>query len=376
MFKFTLQKVDSTGIRLGNIKISEYEKEIITPTRAMNNADFTHISELQSAEIIKNNIEDIPNRVVEVSVPFWNKKLSSLEYGPATTKIVDKLFKYTLDQTKASLFSPTFSRSAKITTKQNKILLDIQQQAGFKALTIIDDPDSNITEFTKRLYDSNEQIDKYGEKTGRLVQLDLSMNRNLLSQKINKVLDMGLDGIIFKYATFRLKIENYYAISKLLGNENIFLHISGVRKSYKGPRMKGSVYLPQMMPLFGFDSVASFSVGFGYPEKQVIFGKAKRFDVSTYGFLPLENIYKDPNMLMNCNCPVDMGRSYNDFININRMNDTIKNANNIHDLITSYREFQLEAFKIKMNEKLDFLNKKEYVKQFINTHKIEQTTLV
>jgi hypothetical protein len=58
------------------------------------------------------------------------------------------------------------------------------------------------------------------------------------------------------------------------------------------------------------------------------------------------------------------------------MNDTIKNANNIHDLITSYREFQLEAFKIKMNEKLDFLNKKKYVKQFINTHKIEQTTLV
>ena len=232
-------------------------------------------------------------------------------------------------------------------------------------MTIIDDPHSNANVLGDRLAKSSEQIDQYSDQLGRLVQLDLNIGRTDLLDKIDKSISSQIDGFIFKYASLEAKTENYAAIAEMLGNKNLFLHLSGVRKSFRAKSMKASIYLPQMMPLFGFDSIGLYSVGFGNPEGPIVFGRAKRFDAKTYRYSPIEKIYKSPSVPMNCSCPVDKEVTYKEFMAMNRMNDTIKHANSIHDLVSNYREFQLEALKIANGSLFNMLQTKEYARQFI-----------
>lgn len=372
MFEFKIEKTDRFGARAGSIRLNKYDDAIETPTRAMTNSDFGHIKSLREIGLFKDGFDSVPNRIIEVSSPFWPNRLRTLDDSYATGKQEEQLYQYVEDQSRLTVYSPVFSKTSVVSDKNNEILMNIQQQAGFKAITICDRNAASSAEILKRrIEDAKQHISTYdnGDKLAIFVQLEMKgASDSLFVDKLKTIADSHIDGLILKYGSLKNNLNKYISLYKIFNNKNIFLHLSGIRASFKGSRMKTSMYIMMLMPMLGFDSVSLWSIGFSDAKEHIIrFGDARRFNPITYAYQKVEKIYKDYKKPMGCDCLIDNGLTVNDFSNKFIGTVTLNDANKIHDLLTSHKEFKLERAAIKTRDITSLIEKKSLAKEAVSS---------
>jgi hypothetical protein len=371
MLEFKVDKTDRFGARAGNIRLNNYDDMIETPTRAMTNADFGHVKSLREIGLFKDGFDSIPNRVIEVSSPFWPKRLKTLDDSYTTEKQKEQLYQYVEDQSRLALYSPVFSRTSVVSDKNNEILMNIQQQAGFKAITICDRHVASSTEIlSKRISSAKQYITTYdnGDRLATFVQLEMEgAPYSLFIEKLKTVAKANVSGLILKYGSLKTNIDKYAALHEIFNDKNLLLHLSGIRASFKVNHMKNSLYTMMLMPTFGFDSVALWATGFGDVKEHVIhFGSARRFDTKTYAYQKLEKIYPDFNKAIDCDCLVDRHLTVKTFSNKFTGTVTTNDANKMHDLLSSQTELELESAAIKNQDLIRFLHTKPLAKEAVS----------
>ncbi len=371
MLEFKVDKIDKFGARAGSIRLNNYDDMIETPTRAMTNADFGHVKSLREIGLFKDGFDSIPNRVIEVSSPFWPKRLKTLDDSYTTEKQKDQLYQYVEDQSRLVLYSPVFSRTSVVSDKNNEVLMNIQQQAGFKAVTVCDRHVASSAEIlSKRIDFAKQYITTYdnGDRLATFVQLELEgAPYQLFIEKLKAVSKANVSGLIIRYGSLKTNIDKYAAVHELFNDKNLLLHLSGIRASFKGNHMKNSLYTMMLMPMFGFDSVALWATGFGDVKEHVIrFGSARRFNTKTYAYQKLENIYPNFSKAMGCDCLVDRGLTVENFSNKFNGTVTINDANKMHDLLSSQTELELESAAIKNQDLIRFLHTKPLAKESVS----------
>ena len=175
--------------------------------------------------------------------------------------------------------------------------MDIQLQAGFKIITVLDEkPSSTAEEFKDRLKDAMNLLQTY-EETQRdeekqhlelFPRMDLAMRTDKFIAKIAAINELGIKGIILKFASVMDNIENYRYLKKI-AETNLFIHLSEVPRTFP----KNDIYVMLSLILSGADSF-SLQSRFRIDKddiKAIVHKPIKRLDSETWKFQQFDSIY-------------------------------------------------------------------------------------
>lgn len=337
---FKIENIDPLGMRMGRLSFSgERAENLLTPVRAFTNSDRGNFDKLKQIGLFKNGFDELANLPFAVNYSYNTEQLVALHNGNASQNHLRQLKRQVTDG-KLNIFDPVISRNENgklvvIPEKMNDVLMDVQLQAGFKIITVLDEkPSSTAEEFKDRLKDARNLLQTY-EETQRneekqhlelFPRMDLAMRTDKFIAKIAAINELGIKGIILKFASIMDNIENYRYLKKI-AETNLFIHLSEVPRTFP----KNDIYVILSLILSGADSF-SLQSRFRIDKddiKAIVHKPVKRLDPYTWKFKQFDNLYGSDEK-MQC-CAVDKGytktefrKAYNGaqlFITANRMHD-------------------------------------------------------
>ncbi len=339
---FKIENIDSLGMRAGRLSFSgERAEDILTPVRAFTNSDRGNFDKLKQIGLFKNGFDELPNIPFVVNYSYNTEQLAALHNGNASQNHLRQLKRQVTDG-KLNIFDPAISRNENgrlvvIPKKTNDVLMDIQLQAGFKVITVLDEkPSSTAEEFKDRLKEAVKLLQTY-EETQKdeekqhlelFPRIDLAMRTDKFIAKINAINEFGIKGVILKFASVIDNIENYRYLKKI-ADTDLFIHLSEVPRTFP----KNDIYVMLSLIISGADSF-SLQSRFRIDKddvKAIVHKPIKRLDPQIWKFRQFDNLYSSDEKIQ-C-CAVDKGytktefrKAYNGaqlFITANRMHDSL-----------------------------------------------------
>lgn len=405
-----------TEIRLGDIRFS-------TPTRAINHVelrDFRRLPKYNSCKRVSDLVVP-PCEVQETVLDLHPDTLSRVanDNGYFNTKRSFIRTNSAKGNGRIKLCIPQLRGQQKpITPKEIDMLTLLQADAG--RLDMIAVPDPNRQQFyskplKKAINQARNLLDGIGkDATNILPVLDLKTEPTALKRRISYLLDAGHEAIAFRY---RPNIPSAYAVSDVLADEDIWIHLSGIHKTH-GNRIPNVSQL-HLMPFFSFDTLSSYKYPQGarsrkkqkqdpFPKvkggpdpakgpkshKQLVaemeaqrrqkMNKVTRFDSRALGYLTWKSHIELLGHGLNCDCFLCAEKSIDTFFQNYALKDgrfsksKFRVHTRIHELFASHSEFKNAQHEITADAFTDYLQRKPLVKH-LNTgiQELEgQTTLI
>jgi queuine/archaeosine tRNA-ribosyltransferase len=339
---FKIENINPLGMRTGRLAFSgERAEDILTPVRAFTNSDRSNFDKLKQIGLFKSGFDELSNLPFAINYSYNTEQLAALHNGNASQNHLRQLKKQVTDG-KLNIFDPAISRNEKsrlvvIPEKTNNVLMDIQLQAGFKVITVLDEkPSSTAEEFKGRLNDARALLQTY-EETQKdeekqhlelFPRIDLAMRTDKFIAKINAINELGIKGVILKFASVIDNIENYRYLKKIAEN-NLFIHLSEVPRTFP----KNDIYVMLALVLSGADSF-SLQSRFRIDKddiKAIMHKPIKRLDPNTWKFRQFDSLYSSDEKIQCCAVDKDytkteFRKAYNGaqlFITANRMHDSL-----------------------------------------------------
>jgi hypothetical protein len=376
MFELKTLNQDDTGVRVGVVKSSECD-DILTPIPALTSTDIRYIKKIKAAGfgLFKNGWESIPHQIVEV-VKFFNPEvLEKLTDSEVSQSHVKQLQEFTYAGGKLAMFRPVIDRKIEIPERINKILTEIQLQAEFDLITIQDPKfNSSPTIFEKMISKMRDYIYESTEfdYVEPIPMMRLDMPKDLFEEKLKILINNGFKGVSLIYSPYYHAYPNYLHLRKLSEDNDIFIHLSSIPKTWHENKKTSMMHL---MQLWGIDSFSYRTLKL--PAEAIIKIKlklARRFDNRSWGIIDINEHKKMWSDDLNCKCPVCEGRDLKSFLKVYSGSDVLSAAMRIHDIYDGHKEFMIGRMFALSNEFKKYVRQKSYAIPAIN--KIFKTDLL
>ena len=330
--------------------------KIPTPLRVLNSSELEHGRKIGSKGIA---VPNFPHQVFEITKFMKPERLLEFIKNADVSATILNEVKRVSNRAgiyRLTIFHPVVNRKFTITEEINKKLIEMQISSGVDLISILDEYNSSLSNFKKRLEKSMIQIEDSGQYMEPMPTIRIDSDYKLFGEKIETAIAERVKIINITYAAIKQNFTNYsYLINLARQKEKkVWIHMSEVPR-----RLFRKVPTMHILPLFGIDSYALNSKPFpiGLIKREEV--AAKRFDKDTLKYLTLLEHSKLYGDHPNCNCFVEIRDKLSDSLSVFQAAEILSSALTCHEAICSYYELLKFRNAIIKKESKNYLVRKQ-----------------
>lgn len=336
--------------------IQDCTMRIPTPLRVLNSAELEHGRKIESKGIAA---PKFPHPVFEITKFMKPERLIEFTRDADVSATILNQVKRISDRagiSRLTIFHPVLNRQFAITDEMNKKLVAMQLASNIDLISVLDNYNSPVTEFKKRLQDSINQINDSEQYAEPMPTIRIDSDYKIFGEKISIAIAEGVKIINITYAGIKQNFTNYSHLVNLARKKEkkLWIHMSEVPR-----RLFRKIPTMHLLPLFGIDSYAlnskPFPMGLLIKKEVAI----KRFDKNTLGFLTLPEHLKLYGDHPNCNCFVEIREKLSEVLSVYQAAELLSSAITCHEAIASYYEMLKFRDSIIKQESRDYLASKQ-----------------
>lgn len=354
MMKFKIEKRGYLGAVAGELKIDGFRIE--TPTRAISSNEIKNAENLDG--LARHN--KISNQIYEVKRQFKLKTKDGFNIHDVTKYIQKRIENASqAGDLRATTFTPVFPSTFPQTEILHNKLLQIQLNCDLDTSTVLDWKTSSPQAFEKRLAEAIRENDHHTPNRSVVPLLQIAHDENTFLKKINVIREFGLQNMTIIPASLKDYLENYYRLSDLVRDNQVFVHATELLK--RQPRGT-DVSMPHLYSSFGISSWSIKDIPNGFTNVALIVKKpALRLDGRTLRYITCDEHMRLHGEDLGCICMVCDERTTSEFFKVYDTADELKSAIKIHDVSQSFEELKNERNEILAKNHLNYIKSKPAV---------------